>query len=587
MRRSIKPIATLCATVLMLLGLGDRAHAQTRQPDVHLTGDPSAGAAVASDDIAATQAAWDVLRRGGSAADAAIAAAFVMTVAMPDSASIAGAGTALRYDAKGRHISAYVAREVSAASVDPAWLLREDGVEPYPLNGGRSVGAPSFLAMAEMLHDEAGVLDWSLLVSDAVRIARAGTPLTAEAAANLARIYLLAYSAANRFLGGSGADAPKAGAIIRNPELADVLEAIGRDGPSVLAGGIVGQSIVRAIAETERQPADMPLDALAAATAVRSAPDCVPLPYAALCAPPAPTLGPTTLETVAVFAAAAPRAPSAFEWAHIMAQSHRMAMVNANQYLGDPMRFADYMPALLTPARVARRARRIAANRNPGLAGASRLADAPSGLVPAPFRDHRPPSASVVVVDRHGDAVALSMTLTKPFGSGIAARGVLLNAANAAFDAPVGKPGYVRANQLAPNKRPRLELAPVMALDQDRRLLLAAAAGGGDNAPAFIAKAVIAALAFGKSAEAAVGAPNIASAARRTDLETKTAAERLEKPLVDIGHSVRLRRLASGLVLIVRLPDGFAAAADPRNHGAAQATPRVDGVALDSVGRGS
>ena len=99
------------------------------QPPTQVQGDPMSGAAVASDDAEAARAAWTALKDGGSAADAVIAAALMLTVTRPEAASIAGAGAALLYDAQGRHITAYVGREVSAARVDPAQRQAQGSAE--------------------------------------------------------------------------------------------------------------------------------------------------------------------------------------------------------------------------------------------------------------------------------------------------------------------------------------------------------------------------------------------------------------------------------------------------------------------------
>jgi len=571
---------------MALLAVGARAEAP-RQPEVTTDADPLAGAAVATDNPEATKAAWTALRQGGSAVDAAIAAAFVMTVTMPESASIGGAGAALRYDAESRHISAYVGREIAGAAASPDWMEAPEGRQPPPLEGGRSVGAPTLLRMLGALHDEAGRLGWAALTVTPERLARAGFPLTPRAAAALARVYLPVYGGADEIFGQSGDRAAEAGALVRNPRLADVFLAIGQDGPMVLAGGVAGHAITRLVEETSRYPATLALDELSRAEPIVAPPVCAALAKAALCAPPAPTIGPIAVETAALFEAAAPETPSARDWANVMAQAHRLAMADARRYLGDPQVFPDLTPDLVTPEQIARRVRSISLERDRGLPGAGRLRGAPTGLVSAPPMRRRPPTASVVVVDGRGDAVALSLTLTQPYGSGLAARGVVLNAANDAFDPPVGAIGRMRANEIRAHARPRLDLTPMMALDGERRLILAAAGAGGDEAPAFLAKAVLAVLKFGKSAAAAVAAPNVSSAGRATVLEALTQAERLQGPLEDIGHKTLIRPMPSGLVLIVAGPAGPDAAADPRGPGDALSQPSGTALPLDLGKRGS
>jgi gamma-glutamyltranspeptidase len=130
-----------------------------------------------------------------------------------------------------------------------------------------------------------------------------------------------------------------------------------------------------------------------------------------------------------------------------------------------------------------------------------------------------------------------------------------------------------------------MEVSPIMALNQDRKLILVAAASGGDNARACLAKATTAALRFGKSAEAAIAAPNISSSGRATTLEAKTLAERLQKPLIDIGHKIALRRMPRGFILLKAGRNGYTAAADPRGDGTAKSKPPATAGALDSSKR--
>ena len=112
------------ASIALSVGFSLSGAAYAAQPNIPITGLPETGAAVASDHAVVTDAAWSVLREGGSAVDAAIAGAFVLSVVMPEAVSIAGAGAALHYQVEGKHITAHVGREVSAAAVKAEWLKR-------------------------------------------------------------------------------------------------------------------------------------------------------------------------------------------------------------------------------------------------------------------------------------------------------------------------------------------------------------------------------------------------------------------------------------------------------------------------------
>lgn len=561
--------------------------ALAEQPLTAVDRDPMAGAAVATDDAEATQVAWTVLRDGGTATDAAIAAAFMLTVARPEAAGVAGAGAALRYDAEGRHIIAYVGREISAAVTDPAWLPLHGQTWQKPLDGGRSVGAPTLMQMFGRMHAAAGALPWSRLVAPAAAATRAGRPLSEPTARALANINLPSFGGGDVIFGGSGDNAPKAGRIIRNAALGEVFDAIGRDGADVLAGGVMGEVMVRRVNQAGRHPAAITLEEISKAKPIVAPPVCVALATAALCSTPAPSIGPAVAETAGLIQRALPPKPSARDWANVLAQAHRLAMADARLYLGDPAVHPDRMRELLTSAALDRRARFIHLDRNPGLPGGLRLPGVGRSWIAALPRRRTVPTVSIVVVDGRGDAVALSLTLSGPFGSGLAARGVVLNGAGAAFDPAPDRPGLTSANAIGPGRRPRLDVAPIMALDGDRRLLFAAASRGGENAPAYLAKAAMAHLLLGASGAAAIAAPNIASSERKTQLERLTTAERLKEPLTEIDHRPEVLPLESGLLFIERDATGYNPSADPRGRGASKRKRPKTAPLLDSSKRGS
>lgn len=588
MRAIRRPILFIGAMLTLQIALAQPAAAQ-QQPPIRPYDDPTAGVAIAADHPAAVKAAWEILREGGTATDAAIAAALTLSVVMPEAASIAGAATALRYDAAKRQISAYVGREISSAATAPDWMIVRALPATPKIHGGRAVGAPTMLQMLARLKQDGARLDWSILAKNAEAIAREGFPMTASAVKAFKVASFPVDGGVEHIFRGRDAAVAGVGAIIRNPGLAEVLSAVGRDGGDVLAGGIIASAIVDGVARATRGPAKLMLEELANAKPIVAAPACVVYHAAAVCAPPQPTLGPATLQTIALFDRAAPENPSFLMWAHVLTQAHRLAMTDVRRYLADPAMFPNFVAELLTPQALNQRARRIHLKNNPGLPGSSRIAGIPLGLQGATPRKRAAPSASVIVVDNKGDAVAISMTLSRPYGAGLAVRGVVLNSANSDFEPIPEREGFQIANQIGPSKRPRLNLAPVMALDQERRLILAVTAGNGEDTPAFLAKATIAALAFGKSARDAVGAPNISSADRRTKLERRTAAERLNAPMTDLGHLVSDRPMPSGLLMVRRNGENFDAVADGRGNGVAKATPLPpkQAGALDLGKRGS
>ena len=263
--------------------------------------------------------------------DAAIAGALTLSVTMPHAASLAGGGAAMRYDANALQVVAYVARERAPAAVNPDSLKPRGDKPAQALIGGSSFGTPSLLSVMERLHADGGSLPWLKLTERAERLARVGVPLSEATAKALTRVYLVKRGGAQEiFLDNTGSPQP-AGTIIRNRDLAAVLAAIGRDGPTVLSGSVAGNAIIRALAEPRVDPMRIALEDLEQARVEVAVPACVALSRAALCGPPAPTLAPAVLQAAALFDRTTKGEAPAFDWTNRMAQAHRLAITDARR----------------------------------------------------------------------------------------------------------------------------------------------------------------------------------------------------------------------------------------------------------------
>lgn len=136
----------------------------------------------------ATQAACRVLRDGGTAADAVVAAQAVLGLVEPQSSGIRGGGVLLYYDARTRSVQAYDGREVAPAAATEnymRWISDADhsAPRPDPRASGRSIGVPGILRMLEMVHNEHGTTPWRDLFSPAVALADNGFDINPRMAA--------------------------------------------------------------------------------------------------------------------------------------------------------------------------------------------------------------------------------------------------------------------------------------------------------------------------------------------------------------------------------------------------------------------
>jgi gamma-glutamyltranspeptidase/glutathione hydrolase len=195
----------------------------------------------------AVEAARRMLSRGGSAVDAAIAAALVLNVVEPHASGIGGGAFMLVHDARSRRLIAYDGRESAPASARPDQFLDREG-KPVPFSdavvGSRSVGVPGAVALMETAHRRHGRLRWSELFEPAIAAAERGFSVAPRLAKLLAEEKLMTQPRArSHFFAASGQ--PRAeGERLDNPALARTLRAIAAGGAKAFYEGEIAQDIV-------------------------------------------------------------------------------------------------------------------------------------------------------------------------------------------------------------------------------------------------------------------------------------------------------------------------------------------------------
>src|SRR5581483_8439406 len=226
----------------------------------------------------AAQAGADVLREGGSAADAAVAVQLVLNLVEPQSSGLGGGAFILHWDAAGRQLTGYDGRETAPAAARPDRFLVDGRPRRFDdaVFGGLSVGVPGTLRVLEMVHKRHGRLPWARLVAPAIRLAAEGFRVSP-------RLHLLlrwhgaeAFAPASRryFFDTAGSARP-AGYLLKNPELAETLRLIAERGADALYEGAPAQAIVKAVSEAPNHRGDIAPADLAGYRAKEREPVCV------------------------------------------------------------------------------------------------------------------------------------------------------------------------------------------------------------------------------------------------------------------------------------------------------------------------
>lgn len=553
------------AAALALLAIGGFSGAQAAQAQTAQAQAAQAQAAprqmIAAANPLAAQAGLAMLRAGGSAVDAAIAAQLVLGLVEPQSSGLGGGAFLLHYAGESGEISAYDGRETAPAAATPELFLQADGAPMdfwQAVVGGRSVGVPGLPRLLELAHKDHGRLPWAQLFAPAIALAEAGFPVSPRLHKLIADDkYLKTFpTAAAYFYDANGAAWP-VGHILKNPAYAYSLRRVALGGADAFYNGAVANGIVAAVQGATGNPGTMTRGDLAGYQAKRRTPLCAPYRIWRICGMPPPTSGGVAvLQILGVLESfdMAALEPNAVPAIHLIAEASRLAFADRKAFLAD----ADFVPVplaqLLDRGYLARRAGLISRDKAMGVAqpGLRRQNGA------MPVQENPPSTSHLVVVDGDGNAVSMTSSIESAFGSRLMAGGFMLNNELTDFSfRPLDEAGRAIANRVEPGKRPRSSMSPTLALDREGRLVMAIGSPGGSRIIGYVAKALIARLDWGLDMQAAIDLPNATNRNGVTDLEEGTALAALKPALEALGHEVTLRKLTSGLHGIAVTPGGL------------------------------
>ncbi|HST36806.1 MAG TPA: gamma-glutamyltransferase, partial [Allosphingosinicella sp.] len=459
----------------------------------------------------AVEAGMNVLRRGGSAVDAAIAVQAMLSLVEPQSSGIGGGAFMTYYDGAARRVTVYDGRETAPAGATPDMFVGENGA-PLPFAravlSGRATGVPGVVRMLHLAHVAHGRLPWNGLFGEAERTAREGfvvSPrlgrmIASNAPENSAPDVRAYFAEADGTLLDPGD-------TLRNPAYADFLRRLAAEGPAALYSGPTAGRIVARVHEGEL-PGSMTLADLAAYRPVERAPLCRTYRLTLVCVPPPPSSGVAVLQLLAILertdiASRSPADPQAW---FLFAEASRLMYADRDRYVGDPA-FADVpVEGLLDPAYVVARAQLIGEAAGPpppsGTPPGARLAGLDATQEPGG-------TSHFVIGDAQGNVVSMTTTVESIFGSGRMVDGFFLNNQMTDFNfQPRDAEGRLTANAVAPGKRPRSSMTPAILL-RDGRFVGAIGSPGGSAILAYVGKGLVGILAWDMAVQAAIDLPNL------------------------------------------------------------------------------
>jgi gamma-glutamyltranspeptidase/glutathione hydrolase len=536
----------------------------------------SSSALVAAANPLAADAGAEILREGGSAADAAVAIQAVLGLVEPQSSGVAGGGFMLYYDAKSGVVSSIDGREKAPLGAAPDMFLDPSGRPLSYLQAvrtGRSTGVPGAIALLYAVHERFGVRPWRELFAPAIRAASEGFKVTPRLAGYLAPDFVLPPTEDIRALFARPNGEPlRAGDLFRNPKYAAVLRRLALEGPRALYTGSIAREIIKRTHD-EPLPGTMTATDLSAYRAQWDKPLCQPYRGYSVCVPPPPSSGISLLEMLTILdhTDIATRAPSDPQAWFLFAQASRLMYADRDRYVADPAFIDVPVERLLDPGYLAERARLIGEHAGPApaagvFAGISRAAD---GTREAAGTSH------FVVMDAAGNVAAMTTTVESVFGSGRAIEGFVLNNQLTDFSyMPTDEHGPI-ANAVAGGKRPRSSMTPIIVLDHEGHFVAALGSPGGSAILEYNAKTVVGILAWGLSMQAAIELPNLIAHGNDFVGELGRFSPQILAGLRERGITLSEGRAEnSGLHGILRRPDGtYEGGADSRREGVVRVVP--------------
>jgi len=520
----------------------------------------------------ATAAGEAVLKRGGSAVDAAIAIEAVLSLVEPQSSGLGGGGYMVHYDAETKKTVAYDGRETAPAGATPDMFLQDGKPLGYiaAKNSGLSTGVPGMVSMLALAHRDYGRLPWQSLFADPIKHAQSGFAISPRLHGMLTRFkkYIPATidqgpTNAYRYFYGEQGLTPDVGDLLKNPEYAQTLRLIAQD-PKSFYRGELAKAIVDAVSSAPRA-GSLSLNDIANYQANRFDALCGSYREYELCGPPPSSswlavgmiMG--IIEHSDGFSANGAQDPS--NWA-LFAEAQRIAYSDRDRFVADAAFVEVPVNGLLSPDYLKKRATLINPKNPPEAFNAGDPwafeSTRQASRVGFDSAEDLPSTTHFVVIDHQGNVVSMTASVESIFGSTRMAGGMFLNNQLTDFSTiSHDSQGLPIANAVVPLKRPRSSMSPTIVLDKENNFVMATGSPGGNSIIAYTAKTLVGVLDWGLSPQQAINLPNMVARGKSVRIEQTELLPQLTQQLRGLGFNVKASKGEnSGLSIILKRANG-------------------------------
>ncbi|WEX07537.1 gamma-glutamyltransferase [Chelativorans sp. AA-79] len=532
---------------------------------------------VAAANPLAAEAGLEVLRQGGSAADALVAVQTVLGLVEPQSSGIGGGAFLVWYDASSGKVTTFDGRETAPKAATPELFLDDKG-EPLAffdaVIGGRSVGTPGVVRLMEEVHERHGKLGWDKLFQPAVTLAENGFEVSPRLHALIAADAgkLDKEAAARAYFYDAAGEPLREGTLLKNPDYARTLRTIAEQGANAFYTGEIAEAIVAAVRDHPTNPGLLSLEDLAAYEVKERPAVCAPYRGYEVCGMGPPSSGALTVGQILGMVShfdlegLGPDDPESWR---IIGDATRLAFADRGLYMADSD-FVSLPKGLLNPDYLQDRAALI--RRSTALPEEEVKAGTPpwdkAELRIRGIDLEQPSTSHFVIVDDAGNIASMTTSIENGFGSRQMAAGFLLNNQLTDFSFSPTEDGKSVANRVEPGKRPRSSMSPTIVME-DGKPAFALGSPGGSNIIPYVANTLIALVDWDMDMQQAISLPHLTNRFGTYTVEAGTPAEGFADDLTALGFEVEAGELNSGLHGVAFTSEGLEGGADPRREGVA------------------
>ena len=521
---------------------------------------------VASEQGLATQVGLDILKQGGNAIDAAVAVGFALAVVLPNAGNIGGGGFMVLHDDKTGKDVAIDFREIAPAKASRDMYLDNQGnvIDGKSLFTHDASGVPGTVAGMEYALKKWGTMPLSKVLEPAIKLADKGFIVSDVLAQTLKeeKSTLGKWSSSKAIFFKNG-EPLKSGDLLVQKDLAKSLRLIAKQGAKAFYQGEIATKIAK---EMQSHGGTMTLEDLKAYKVVERQPIIGDYRGYKVVTMPPPSSGGVHLIEILNMLEHYPIKEDGVNSAkniHHMAESMKLAYADRSEYLGDPDFVKIPVTGLTSKAYANERVKTIDDNK-------ARLSSNIKPGKPQPYESDQTTHFSVM--DKAGNAVAVTYTLNLNFGSGIVAAGtgILLNNEMDDFSVKPGVPnafGLVggTANAIEAKKRPLSSMTPTIVMKNNKPWLVTGSPGGA-RIITTVLQSVVNTIDHEMNPAEAIITPRVHHQWLPDELRVEEGiSPDTIKLLQDKGHKV-VTKAPMGRIQIIQADDsGFYGYSDPRN----------------------